>query len=149
LRLAVETSSLVSLEEKRPSLLTIPSQRRSRSTPPADPFLPPKQSETERVRRGDHRKRGRVIGEGGLKGHLVEGGAGGERMEMGRPVEECGEGEIASLLPRVVEAQLRLHPAADLLRLHHLPPGASPRQERERSPRAPPPWVDEGRAVRE
>jgi hypothetical protein len=64
LRLAVETSSLVSLEEKRPSLLTIPSQRRSRSTPLRIPSCPPKQSKTEHVRR-DRRNRGTAIGEGG------------------------------------------------------------------------------------
>ena len=44
LRLAVETSSLVSLVEKRPSLLTISSQRRSSSTPFRIPSCPAQKS---------------------------------------------------------------------------------------------------------
>ena len=122
LRLAVETSSLVSLVEKRPSLLTISSQRRSSSTPFRIPSCPAQKSEhaplaprepnfLALMRRTTRRPR-----EGG---NLVEGGAGGEAVEPGRPVEEGGEREVGVVLRLWMEAHLRLHLVPDLLHLHH------------------------------
>lgn len=57
-----------------------------------------------------------------IGGNLVEGGAGGEAVEPGRPVEEGGEREVGVVVLHRrgrVEAHLRLHLVPDLLHLHH------------------------------
>lgn len=118
-------SSLVSLEEKRPTLLTISSHRRSRSTPLRIPSCkyPKPSNHSERSHKTATRGLMGMRRRGGeSKENLVEGGAGGEGVEVGRLVEEGGEREVGVLLLRRrggVEAHLHLHLVADFLHLDH------------------------------
>uniref|UniRef100_A0A0E0F9D1 Uncharacterized protein n=1 Tax=Oryza meridionalis TaxID=40149 RepID=A0A0E0F9D1_9ORYZ len=72
---------------------------------------------------------------GESKENLIEGGAGGEGVEVGRLVEEGVEREVGVVLLRRrggLEAHLRLHLVADLLHLDHShSPGAREGRDRQ------------------
>jgi hypothetical protein len=112
--------------------------------PLPDPFLPSAKSKhvisTTRPREPNLLAlMTRTTKRSGGGGDLVEGGAGGEAVEPGRPVEEGGEREVGVgvLHPRRrVEAHLRVHPVPDFFHLHHFDWEREGPGDRRQNPRA-------------